>query len=279
MTSPLQPARGGDSTPGVRVASSRPDWPLSAPPELDRGDDDLFDYAKLRDYLTFLLHSVRRRWLLALGVFAGTLLATVLALAVLPKSYHCEVKIQAQRNLVINTLIGISRAWDWDLPSAAAGDLILRHDNLVSLVRKTDLVHAFEQSRAPILRLKDSVVKMFQGELPDDVKEDRMIGTLEQKILVQTTEDSVTIGVDWPDARTAYRLIQAAPENFLDARQYKEVSAISEAVGLLQGRSVDAREKVHAALERVQLLRGPPKAGGRKNKPEVAAPAAPSCNA
>ena len=101
-----------------------------------------------------------------------------------------------------------------------------------------------------------------------------MVGTLEQKLLVQSTEDTVTIGVDWPDARDAYRLIQSAHENFLEARQYKEVSAISESVGLLQGRAVDAREKVHAALERVQLLRGPAKPGPKKTRPAVAAPAA-----
>ena len=274
MTSSLQPARGGDAAANSRANFSSPDRSPSLPPEPDGADADLFDYDKLRDYLSFVLHSVRRRPLLVLAVFVTSVSATVLALAVLPKSYHCEVKIQAQRNLVINTLTGISRAWDWELPSAAASDLILRHDNLVSLVRKTDLAHTFEQSRAPILRLKDAVVKVFQGELPDDLKEDRMVGTLEQKLLVQSTEDTVTIGVDWPDARIAYRLIQSAHENFLEARQYKEVSAISESVGLLQGRAVDAREKVHAALERVQLLRGPAKPGPKKTRPAVAAPAA-----
>lgn len=267
MSSSLHPARGGDPTPNPRASSSRPDWPPTSPEEIDGADADLFDYAKLRDYLGFVLHSARRRWPTLLAVFGCTVGATVLALAVLPKSYHCEVKIQAQRNLVINTLTGISRAWDWELPSAAASDLILRHDNLVSLVRKTDLIHEFERTRAPILRVKDAIFKLVQGELADDVKEDRMIGTLENKLLVQTTEDTVTIGVDWPDARTAYRLIQAAHENFLEARQYKEVSAISEAIGLLQGRAVDAREQVHAALERVQLLRGPSKSAARKTKP------------
>ena len=267
MASSLQPARAGDPTPNARGSPSRPDWPPTSPREPDGADADLFDYAKLRDYLNFVLHSARRRWLTVLAVFVCTVAATVLALAVLPKTYHCEVKIQAQRNLVINTLTGISRAWDWELPSRAAGDLILGHDNLVSLVRKTDLVHAFEQSRAPLLRVKDWLLKMVQGTLADDIKEDQMIGTLEQKIVVQTTEDTVTIGIDWPDARTAYRLIQAAHENFLEARQYKEVSAISEAIGLLQGRSLDARAKVHAALERVQLLRGPLKSAARKARP------------
>jgi uncharacterized protein involved in exopolysaccharide biosynthesis len=273
MPSSLQPAPGADLTPNARASSARPDSPPVPPQELYGADADLFDYPKLRDYLGFVLHSVGRRWMTALAVFASTVSAAVLALSVLPKTYHCEVKIQAQRNLVINTLTGISRAWDWELPSRAAGDLILRHDNLVSLVRKTDLVHSFERSRAPLLRLKDALMKRLESELPDDVKEDVMIGTLEQKLSVQTGEDTVTIAVDWPEATAAYRLIQAAHENFLESRQYKEVSAISEAIGLLQGRALDSREKVHAALERVQVLRGPAKSAARKPKPVARPPA------
>jgi uncharacterized protein involved in exopolysaccharide biosynthesis len=84
---------------------------------------------------------------------------------------------------------------------------------------------------------------------------------------VASAEDTVTIGIDWPDARTAFRLIQAAHENFLEARQYKEISAVSEAIGLLQGRQLDAQQKVRAALETVFRLRGPAK----EQKPRVAA--------
>jgi uncharacterized protein involved in exopolysaccharide biosynthesis len=271
MASSQQPAPGDDPTPNAHVSSARPDWAPTSPQEVDGADADLFDYAKLRDYLGFALHSVGRRWPTVLAVFSCTVGAAVLALAVLPKTYHCEVKIQAQRNFVINALTGISRAWDWELPSRAAGDLVLRHDNLVSLVHKTDLILAFEQSRTPLLRVKDAILTRIEGELTDDVKEDRMIGTLEQRLSIQTTEDTVTIGIDWPDAKTAYRLIHAAHENFLEARQYKEVSAISEAIGLLQGRALDARERVRAMLERVQALRASTIGEARKHKPAVAA--------
>ena len=264
---PSLPAPATEPTP--RASPPGAEWSTPPRQEIDGADADLFDYAKLSDYLGFVVRSVGRRWPTVVAVFGCTLTVAVLALAGLPTTYHCEVKIQAQRNLVINTLTGMGRAWDWELPSHAAEDLILGNDNLVSLVRRTELVRAFESSRAPLLRLKDILVLRLQGPRSDAVKEDMMIGTLEQKLSVHTTENTVTIGIDWPDAKTAYRLIQAAHENFLEARQYKEVSPISAAIGLLQGRSSEVRDNVHAMLERVQTLRGPAKASAQKAKAAI----------
>jgi uncharacterized protein involved in exopolysaccharide biosynthesis len=253
-------------------APSRPPESASTPPflppqEVEGADADLFDYAKLRDYLQYVLHSALRHRLLVAVIFIGLIGAAVQSVRVLPSTYHCEIKIQAQRNVVISTVAGLQRSWDWELPTHSASDLVLRHDNLVALVRKTDLVRVWESSRAPVMRLKDRMMRELRGELSPESKEDAMIGTLEQRLSVQTTEDAVTIGIDWPDATTAYRLIQAAHANFLEARQYKEISGISEAVGLLEGRSADAREAVYADLERLQKLR-PPKTRAKSEQPK-----------
>jgi uncharacterized protein involved in exopolysaccharide biosynthesis len=241
-----------DRQTAVPVRTEPPPVPQQ---EIAGADADLFDYGKLRDYLGFGLRAVRRHRALTASVTVALVGLVAVALAVLPKTYHCEIKIQAQRNQVIGSVAGMTRPWDYELPTAAATDLIIRTDNLRSLVRKTDLIHAWDATRAPLLRLKDALLRRLRGEIPDDQKEEAMIGTLEQRLSVKTTEDTVTIGVDWPDARTAYRLIQAAHENFLEARQYKEVSALSEAVGLLQGRALEQRNKVDAAVERMQRLR------------------------
>lgn len=238
------------------ISDSRPPRPGAGPlPGHEGADADLFDYAKIRDHLQYVVHSIARHWLLALTVLVGVVSACLVALAVLPKTYHCEIKIQAQRNVVISTLAGLSRSWDADLPTRAAADIVLRHDNLVSLVRKTDLASTWDASRAPLLRVKDGLLRLMRGDLPPDLKEEMLVGTLEQKLWVRTTEDTVTIGVDWPDAKMAYRLIQAAHSNFLEARQYNEVSAVSEAIGLLESRALESRERVLAALERVHQLR------------------------
>lgn len=260
------------SRPPVPESASPPPFPGLPQQEIEGAEADLFDYAKLRNYASYVLHAtVERRWLVA-TVFTAMVLTAVGALAVLPKSYHCDIKIQAQRNMVISTLAGLNRSYDWDMPTRAAADVVLRHDNLVSIVRRTDLVRQWSQSRAPILRLKDAVTRRVRGELSDDFKEDMLVGTLEQRLSVQVTEDTVTIGIDWPDPKMAYRLIQAAHENFLEARQYKEISAVSEAIGLLEARAADARERVNAALEKVEKLK-PQK---QPRAPAVEAPRAPA---
>ena len=234
----------------------RQDRPESfAPPARETDDADLFDYAKLRDYLGFVLHASIRRWMAVAAITVITVLDVVLLIAVLPSTYHCEVKIQAQRNQVISAVAGMSHPWDYEVPTHAAADLVLRYDNLRLLARKTNLVREWDATRAPILHLKDQIVRRLWGEPSDEIKERMLIGTLEQRLTVQVTEDTVVIAIDWPDARSAYRLIQAAHESFLEAREYREVSTVAEAIALLESRAEDARQEVNVALDRVQKLR------------------------
>ncbi|MBS2021455.1 MAG: hypothetical protein JST92_03540 [Deltaproteobacteria bacterium] len=229
------------------------------PPDLEGADADLFDYAKLRDYLSFTIHAFKRHRMLAMMVLFGTVTVATLLVKVLPKTYSSEIKIQAQRNQVISTLAGLNRQAD-DTPTRSAADIVLRHDNLVSLVRKTDLVKRWEDHRSTVLRFKDRLMAKLSGPVKPELREEMMVGTLEQKITVTTAEDSVTIEVQWSDADAAYALVQAAHENFLEARQFREVSAVSEAIGLLEGRLGDQRQKVSDGVERLQRLRAVSKA-------------------
>ncbi len=244
----------------------RPPVPLP-PQEIEGAEADLFDYTKLRDYCGFVAGSVRRHRKLAFAVFAGISLLGWAALVVLPKMYHSEIKIQAQRNQVISTLAGLDRSWDFDAPTRAASDLVLRTDNLVSLVRKTNLAATWDGNRAPIQKLKDALLRLVRKPLTADDKEDMLVGTLEKQINVVTAEETVVIEVDWWDALTAYRLTVAAYENFLEARQFKEVSAVSEAIGILESRSEEEREKVNASVDKVLQLRGPVKLKGTTAQP------------
>lgn len=237
--------------------------PIPLPPqEIEGAEADLFDYTKLRDYAGFLGASARRHHKLAGAIFAGTVFFAWAALAVLPKTYHSEIKIQAQRNQVISTLAGLDRSWDFDTPTRAASDLVLRTDNLISLVRRTNLVASWEANRAPLQKLKDRLMRSFRKPATPADTEEMLVGTLEKQIVVVTADETVTIEVDWWNAMTAFRLTQAAYESFLEARQFKEVSAISEAIGILESRSEEEREKVTASVDKVLLLRGPVKIKG-----------------
>jgi uncharacterized protein involved in exopolysaccharide biosynthesis len=241
--------------------------------EIEGAQADLFDYAKLRDYLGFGLRAVRRRWPQVLLTFVLVTAVSVVAVIVLPKTYVCEIKIQAQRNTIISNIAGMPQPWDYELPTRAAADLIQQHDNYVSIVHKADLVREWERTKPPLWRLRDGIAKRISGELTPELKEEALINALEQRLAVAVTEDTVTISVEWPDAASAYRIIHAAYENFLDARRYKEIAGVAEAIGLLESRAADSRATVIQELDKLQRLRA---ARPTKARPAAAAKLAPA---
>jgi hypothetical protein len=72
---------------------------------------------------------------------------------------------------------------------------------------------------------------------------------------VETGEGTVTIGIDWPNAQMAFRLVEAAQQNFLEARHAMEVSTIAEAISILEGHAANVRESVYSELEELKRLR------------------------
>ncbi|HZN91658.1 MAG TPA: hypothetical protein VFB81_03110 [Myxococcales bacterium] len=223
---------------------------LSAPsPE----SADLFDFQQIRDYLGFVRRAVGRHktlvavaWLSVMGV-AGA------ALAMLPRQYHVESKILAQQNHVIASLGNPNRSVprDADAPTRAASETILRRDNLISLIKQTDLVDNWEATRAPANKLKDWAVRMYKGQPTEEDRVDALVGLLEKKLQVQIGEGTVTIMIDWANDEMAFRLVEAAQQNFLEARHVSEISSISEAITILEGHASGVREVIDGALERI----------------------------
>jgi uncharacterized protein involved in exopolysaccharide biosynthesis len=244
------------------TANPPPENPLSAPPASTPPPPesaDLFDYGLIRDYLGYFAGSVRRH-----PLFCGTVYLTVVGLAAfllwaLPKTYHVETKLLAQRNQVIAMLgnPGRSMPWESDMPTRAATETILRHDNLVSLVMQTNLVSQWPKTRAPLMKVKDGLMTILRrGQpIPDDDMVAVLVGTLETRLSVATTEGTVKIAIDWPDARTAFQLVDAAQRNFLEARHLSEVSTISEAISILESRATTLRDEIEVDLEKVEAAR------------------------
>ncbi len=244
---------------------------------------DLFDYGLIKDYIGFVIGAVRRRKLLALGVFFSVVALTWIALKVLPRTYHCETKLLAQRNQIIASLgnPGRNMPWDSDMPLRAATETVLRHDNLVSIIKQTDAVKRWPQTRAPILRLKDAISALLRRgpESPEDMQ-GALVGLLQTRLSVQTGEGTVLIAVDWPDADMSLRLIEAAQQNFLEARHVSEISTITEAISILEGHAVRVREQVDASVDKINALRqtaakANPKKGARPRPMAPRALAAP----
>jgi uncharacterized protein involved in exopolysaccharide biosynthesis len=249
-------------TPGPEPAqNTQPGPPPSAPPpphqQQEPAPDDLFDWPKLRDYALYLVGAPRRHPWLAAGALGAVLAAALLSLWALPRSYRVETKILTEKNQVMPALGNPNRSIprEADAPTRAASDTVLRRDNLVALIRQTDLLESWERTRAPAVRLKDGLVRLFKGPPEPEDRLDALVGLLEKRLWVMTGEGTVSIGIDWPDGEMAYHLVEAAQQNFLETRHAMEVSTIAEAISILEGYAQAAHDSVLASLDAVKKAR------------------------
>ena len=217
----------------------------------DPDDFELIDLEALRDHAGFVYRSVWRRRRLALGTFLGVLAATGLLLAVLPRTYQVQMQLLAQKNSLMPALGNPNRTVpsDADAPTRAAPEAVKRRDNLVSLLKQTDLMNRWEATRPRLLKLKDWIVDLLGPNETEEERINTMVDYLEKQLWVLTTEDTISIGIDWPDAEQAYRLVDGAQQNFLEQRHLLEVSAIAETITILEGHAQALKETIDVALE------------------------------
>ena len=255
--------------PAITPAPSEQD--TGTEPHADADPERLVDLRPIADYLGFLGGSLRRHKILAAATFFLALAFTVAVAMLLPKTYHVQTKLLAQRNEVMSALSNPGRAvpWDADAPTRAAAETVLKRDNLISLIRQTDLINEWERTRIPILRLKDRLLSFVRRPPTADEKLDQMVGLLESRMVViagPVGDGTVTIDLDWPNAEMAYRLVQAAQEAFIEARQVAERAAIGESIGILERYSATLHENINntlAELQRTQAESRPARSAAR----------------
>jgi uncharacterized protein involved in exopolysaccharide biosynthesis len=218
---------------------------------------ELFDWALIGSYATFVFHSIWRHKLIFLLVW-GVIIAFSLGLMLaLPKTYQVKTTLQAQRNQVMASLSNPGRAasFDADAPTRLALETVQRYDNLVALIQQTEMIKTWPLHRAPLLKVKDFVWRhLFRQPTPEE-QIDNFVYYLRDKLWVQTGEGTVTIGIEFPDAQLAYSLVDTALQNFLEARHAADVSSIAEAITLLEGRVEAAHQALAASLQQLQSLR------------------------
>jgi uncharacterized protein involved in exopolysaccharide biosynthesis len=228
--------------------------------------DAILDVRQFVDYARFVFGAAGRHKALALGTLVLCLGMTAALLKVLPRTYHVQVKLLAQKNEVMTALSNPGRAvpWDADAPTRAAAETVLRRDNLVSLIQQTNLLENWDRTRAPILKLKDALEAITRRH-PASAEErlDRLVGTLEARMAVQagqTGDGTVTIDLEWPDPQMAYRLVGLAQDAFLAARERSETATIAESISILERYSQtlhDDIDRTMAELQRTQGARRP----------------------
>jgi uncharacterized protein involved in exopolysaccharide biosynthesis len=232
---------------------SRP--PVAGPPK-DPDDFELIDFAQVKNWVRFVLHSLVRRKLLASAVALLTFSLVAGALVSIPKTYRIEAQLLAQRNSVMAALGNPTRAIpaEADRPTRGAAEAILRRDNLVSLIRQTDLLKRWAETRTWALRTKDRMMNALapQGE---EERVNSMVGYLERQLSVGIAEPTVTISLDWPDAKVGYQIVDTAVQNFLEERHAAEISTIAETITILEGHAKNLREVIDSSIDDLQRVR------------------------
>lgn len=217
---------------------------------------DLFDWGLLLDIAGFVRNAVRRHRLVVAVVLLGMLGLALAAAKALPRTYYVESSILTERNLLIASLVNPARTVprDDDTPTRTAYAQILRHDNLVALVQKTRLAERWEATRSPLQRLKDALTRRLGGTMSEEDKEDAMVSTLERSMMVRADRGTgtVTIGVSWPDPQQALELTETAQQRFLEARNTAEVSAITEAIGILEAQVGQEEANIKTAIAELE---------------------------
>src|SRR6266849_2795651 len=211
-------------------------------PPYDGQHEELFDWQKVRRYVLFSLGSIRRRLLLFVFVSAGMVLLAVAALAVLPKTYEVQSRLLAQKNPVLAVRADANQM---EQPTRAAAETIIRRDNLRALIQQTDLLKEWKRHRAPILRCKDWLLRVVNRAQTEKELTEGLIDLLAKNLTVWTTpEGTVAINLLWRDPLMAYRLVDAAQQNFLEKRHVLEVSTIAEQISILEGHAAGLKEEI-----------------------------------
>jgi hypothetical protein len=232
----------------------------------------------LKSYLAFGLRALSEHRWLSIGVFVFITGMSLIAVAVWPRAYQCETKLmsQASTGLAAQNADSVRDALNFK----GAQEVIMRHDNLVSIVRQTDLVKHWTENRPFILGIKDAVMNTLRGKPNPKDMEGVLVYTLKTRLQVQAADGVLTLSIEWPDAGMAARLLEVATQNFLEARHVAEISTIADYIAILEGHAVKLRTEIDKNVEQIQRLREEKLAqyGRRPDGAPVlaAAPAAPA---
>jgi uncharacterized protein involved in exopolysaccharide biosynthesis len=214
----------------------------------------LIDLRQVWNYSGFAWRAVLRHKLVVVAAFAVTLGGTAALLRVWPKTYRVEAKLLARRNDLMTSLSNPGRQVrpEADDPTRAASEMIHHRDNLVALIRQTRLADKWSTIQSPLGRLRKAAMRRLHVAADDDLM-DYMVGMLEQRLSVVVDKEGVVkIGIDWPDARTASELVDAALQNFVAMRHDQEASAITEAIGILQASAASLQGDVDRTIAQLR---------------------------
>lgn len=262
MHSPPVTGRSFPLTEPMRIPTPVPSPPRAAVSEQEAAivdDDELLDFTRLRERLGYVLRAPRRRPCLAASVFVAVGALGIGAACTMPWTYESDLKLLAQRNVIVPALTNPNRSWisDTESPTRNVSSLILRQENLAAVCKDLDLTNRYYGRRSPALRLKDRILGVAST---DAERTYSVVGMLRKRLTVQVDDSTVTITVYWPDAQQAYDIVTRVQQSFLEARYDDEIAMVGDAISVLQGHAALELGHLGVALDEYQKLlaeRGP----------------------
>jgi uncharacterized protein involved in exopolysaccharide biosynthesis len=237
-----------------------PQDPRLLPPRFQpHAEEPVIQSDLVRDLIGFPWRAVKRHRTLAVSLFLVIATAAGLSSVIMPRHYIVYTTLVAAKNSVMPALGNPRRpaAAESDAPTRLAVEAVMSRDNLVEIIRETNLMAIQPKLRSPLGKLSAFVTERVLGKkTTDDDRLKMVIGLLQSRMYVRPEQEgTVTIGIDWPDAQSAFALVQAAQQNFIDQRHAKEVSMIGESIGILQNHVVEAQGQMQDALAALKRAR------------------------
>jgi uncharacterized protein involved in exopolysaccharide biosynthesis len=231
--------------------------------EVERSPIDQMEL--IRSYGAFALRAVRLRRLLTGLTFTIVFGMTLIGLWLWPRTYHCESTILLQGT-------GALVATDEKGALRGASDNVRRRENLLRIIKETELAKNWISDRTPAQRLKEWVLRRPPPR-PEDL-DGPLLWALGSSLWVQQQGDTLTFGVDWRNPNMAAALVAAAQKVFLEARHAAEISTIQEKISIMDGHAVKVRKEMDDIAEQIKGVRDEKIAAATKPKTPAPDPAA-----
>lgn len=266
------------------LAAPRPATEADDRPPADASDharDALLDVSLLFDYGYFALHAVQRHLKGAIATLVLTMAAVTMVANAWPKTFQIDGRLLVAQGSLVSSLVNPERAMSRDIgaPTIGAQEIVESRDNLLSILTEMNLLDEWERTRKPLLRLKDSIFRLFLGAPTQQQRIDGMIGLIEERLQVGTSEEgTVSFVLKWPDAEMGRQIVEKAMRNFLEHRRVTETAAITDSIAILDKSAETIEGQVRATLGQLprERMKGP---APRIPQPVISAPSGPSAEA
>lgn len=226
--------------------------PAGPPPRA--ADADPFGWGHLADLIGFALRAPRRHRVLAACAFGAVLLLALGALALVPFRYQVQATVLAQRTPLMGSLSNPGMNRDWDVPTRAAREVIIRHSTLVAVCERTHFVERYLATRGRAARLRDWLRHAVtrKDRTREQILED-LVDTLAARLWVTSgAEGTVTITFEWTNRDIAFDVVEAAVQAFMEDRYTSEINAVGETIGVLESHDERLRRDIKDTVVQVE---------------------------